>query len=272
MKVEDNRGYEREDAVKKAKMRKRKRRKKQTLTVLISLALIALITLIILSLTIFFKIEEINVTGSNSYSAQEIIKSAQIKKGDNLFLVSQEKISKTLQKELPFISEVVIQRELPSTLNLTIKETGEEVVFVNKDKIFSADSQGKILKTYTEKPEEYITITVSDKTKMIEGANIVFETEREQELFVLFMAKIEEYGYNVDFINISDPYSAYMKIEGRIIVKFGSSAYFDSKAAYLKASLSNVSKTATGIFDLSAWTPQNNKTVLTYCDISDYEK
>ena len=63
-----------------------------------------------------------------------------------------------------------------------------------------------------------------------------------------------------------------MKIEDRLIVKFGSSAYFQNKSDYLKASLSGISKNAEGVFDLSAWTPDNNQPVLTYEDISSFEK
>ena len=75
-----------------------------------------------------------------------------------------------------------------------------------------------------------------------------------------------------NFINISDPFASYMKLENRLIVRFGSSAYFQNKSDYLKAALAGISKEAEGIFDLSAWTPDNNQPVLTYDDISSYEK
>ena len=272
MKFEENRGFEREDAVKKAKKRKRKRRNRQAAVILLVVMMLSLITLTVLSLTVFFKISDIKVSGSGIYNAQEIISCAEIKIGDNLFLVSENKVSQLLQKRLPFIAEVQITRNLPSTLSISIKETKEEICFSDSKDIYSANFDGKILKKYSEIPTDFIMVTVSDKTVISEGDKVQFSTERELELFTLFMQKIEEYGYDVDFINITDPYAAYMKLEGRIIVKLGSSAYFENKIAYLDASLSSVSKSASGVFDLSAWTPKNNKSVLTYCDISKYEK
>ena len=100
----------------------------------------------------------------------------------------------------------------------------------------------------------------------------MFQNERETDLFYNFVNMINDNNFDVQFVNISDPFSSYMKFENRIIAKFGSSSYFENKIAYFKASLKGVSENAEGVFDLSGWTPENNKPVLTYGDISSYEK
>jgi hypothetical protein len=103
------------------------------------------------------------------------------------------------------------------------------------------------------------------------GENIEFLTEREQELFNLYFEMVEKSSFKVNAISISDPYNSYIKIEDRIVVKVGSGSYFNEKIAYLKAGLSSLSKDATGVFDLSAWSPENNQPVFTYSNISDFE-
>ena len=182
MKLEYNKGNERDEAVKKAKKRKKARKTKQAAPILMLLFVILLITFAVLSLTVFFKTEDIKVEGSKTYTAQEIISCAEIKKGDNLFLLSKDKISERLETRLPFICGVELVRDFPSTVKLIIKETKEEVCFVNANGVFSADWSGKVIKKYSEIPENIVMITVSDKAVITEGKKINFENEREAEL------------------------------------------------------------------------------------------
>lgn len=263
---------EREAEQKNAKARKKRRRKKRIIGSLIAVLIVSLVSICILSLTVFFKIEKINVVGSTVYTAEEIISAADIGVGDNLVLIFDNKISEKLVKNLPFIDGVEIVRKYPNSLEIKIKETKEELCFASGNNCFSANRNGKILKKYDVLPENLIMVTVSSDISFSLGENIGFKSEREAELFKNYMGMIYEYDYDVNFINISDPFTSYMKIEDRMIVKFGSSSYFENKAAYLSASLMGVSQNAEGIFDLSAWTPDNNKPVLTYTDISGYEK
>ncbi len=274
MSNENFRNREREEAMRKAKKNKRKRRKKQTVFALTIILVVAFVTLAVLSFTVFFKAETISVVGSSMYTAEDIISAADITAGDNLFVtyMSEKSISEKLQKKLPFIDQAEVEFSLPNTLTVTVSETKEELCFSNGKKYFSSNGNGKIIKEYPLLPEEMLFITVSDKTKFSEGESVIFETDREKELFSRFMSLTEEYEYDVNFINISDPYNSYMKIEDRIIVKFGSPSYFENKAAYLKAALDGIANSAKGVFDLSGWTPQNNQPVLTYGDISEYEK
>ncbi len=262
---------ERESA-KKAKIQKKKRRKRHLITALIVFLLVAIITLCVLSVTVFFKITTVSVSGSTSYTAKEIVSAAGIEAGDNLMILNAGRISEKLQTKLPFIDEVKVEKTFPDTVKLIIKETREEIYFSNGKDIYSANKKGKIIKEYDTAPENLIMVTVSDKTEFKTGSKIEFAALREKELYDNYFNMINTYEYEVNFINISDPFASYMKLENRLIVKFGSSAYFQNKSDYLKASLAGISKDAEGVFDLSAWTPDNNQPVLTYSDISSYEK
>ena len=74
----------------KSNARKKRRRRKKIIATLIALLCISIITLGVLSLTVFFKIEKINVTGNTTYTAEKIISSAGIANGDNLILASEK--------------------------------------------------------------------------------------------------------------------------------------------------------------------------------------
>lgn len=260
------------EAAKTAKAQKKKRRKERLITAFIVLFILSIIALCVLSVTVFLNITTINVSGGSTYTVEEIVSAADIEVGDNLIVLSEEKISQKLQIKLPFIDEVKLEKTLPDKVKIIVKETKEEIFFSNGKDIYSANKKGKIIKAYETAPENLIMVTVSNETAFKPGTTIRFMTEREEELYNNFFDMIEKCNYDVNFINISDPFASYMKLEDRLIVKFGSSAYFDNKSDYLKASLSGISKNAEGIYDLSAWTPDNNQPVLTYDDISSYEK
>lgn len=263
---------ERENAAKKARDRKKQRRKRQLVTALVLIIVVSFITLGVLSLTVFFKTAKIDVKGSKTYTAEQIISAADIEIGDNLILINDKKTQEKLKYKLPFIDDVTIKRNFPDEVTISVKETKEEICFANDKGVYTSNKKGKIINKIDAIPDNLILVTVSDKVEFKTGKNVVFKNEREEELYNNFLSMIDTYNYEVNFINISNPFSSYLKLEDRLIVKFGSSSYFQNKSDYLKASLSGISKNAEGIYDLSAWTPDNNQPVLTYEDISSYTK
>lgn len=270
MATDNTREREREASLKKAKKGKRRRKKKQTIAVLLILLTVCSVTLVTLSLTVFFNIEKISVSGNTKYSTEQIIDTAQVLRGDNLFLVDTDRITVDIQQKLPFIVGVTIKRTFPNELKISVKETTEKICVVKDNEYYSADYSGKIIQKYEEKPEGLMIVRVSPKTELTVGHKVIFDTEREEELFDLFFDKVEANGWQVDAINISDPYDSYFKFENRIIVKLGSSSYFEEKVSYFKAGIPNLNSDAVGVFDLSGWTPKNNQPVLKQEDISSY--
>ncbi len=267
----ENTRVERNNTVKKAQKGKRRRRRKQTIAVSVILLLVVAIVLSTLSLTVFFNIKNIKVTGSATYSADEIIAVADLSIGDNLLRISKNKISNNLQKKLPFISSVEIKRNFPESVEIIVTETTENFCLVTSDGYFTADISGKVIAKKAERVEDLVALAVSNETVLNVGEKVQFATEREEELFFLYANLIENNNYTVNFVNISDPYNSYMKINDKIIVKLGSSTYFEEKVAYLNAGLKKISKEAKGVFDLSAWSHENNQPVFTYEDITQFD-
>ena len=74
------------------------------------------------ALTIFFKVEEVTVSGNNRYTVQQVVEVTGVEMGDNLFLLNKFDISDRLTHQLPYIGDVQIRRRLPSTLTIEVKE------------------------------------------------------------------------------------------------------------------------------------------------------
>ncbi len=262
---------ERETAMRKNAEKKRRRRKRKMATLLISFLVVGLTTLVVLSFTVLFKTTEIVTSGNKLYTAEQIIAASKIKTGDNIFLISGGDVSDRLETKLPFITEVKVKRELSGRVTLAVYETKEELAFSGGQKYYSANLDGKLLKEYSARPENLPLLTVSNEAKLIVGEKARLQ-KTEAELLEKYRQILKNDSFSVDFINISDPYNSYMKIEGRLIIKYGNKTDFELKTAHLEASLKKLDKGVEGVLDLSSWTPKKQEAFFTEQPISDFQK
>ncbi len=79
-------------------------------------------------MTVFFNAETIIVEGNSRYSAAQILEQGGLKVGQNLFRLDKFKVIDQM-KELPYVKEVTIRRQLPSKLKITVLEN-EPVVWL----------------------------------------------------------------------------------------------------------------------------------------------
>lgn len=262
---------EREAAIKKNQEKKRRRRKRRIVTVFTVFLLMCVTAFCVLSLTVLFKIENIKLSGNTVYTADEIIATAEIDIGDNMFLISESAVSKRVERELPFITSVKIKRTLPDTISLTVTETEEQLVISGGKNYFSADLSGKVLAEYDKIPADLTLLTVSKDAKLEVGERAEF-TEEESDIIEKYFKIIENGDFSVNFINVVNPYDSYMKINGSLIIKFGAQTDFELKAAHLKAMLEKMDKGAMGVIDLSSWSSKKQEAYFTEQPISEYTK
>lgn len=71
---------------------------------------------------VFFRVENIEVSGCSIYSQEEIIAAADIREGDNLFLIGKVSMARKILQALPYVKDVSPRRELPGTMNIVINE------------------------------------------------------------------------------------------------------------------------------------------------------
>ena len=87
---------------------------------------------LLLGLSIFFRVEEVLVSGTNKYTPWDISTASGIEKGDSLLLVGKAKASGRIITELPYVNTVQIGIELPNTVKIHITEI--EVTYAIEDK------------------------------------------------------------------------------------------------------------------------------------------
>ena len=121
--------------------------KRKVLRVLFySVTIFVLVTICcILSLTVFFKIDEIEVKGKSRYSGDEIKASCMIKQGDNLILCNTSPGEKNIWEKFPYIEKVNINKELFNKIIITVKEATPTCVIESEGKYVLLSESGKII-------------------------------------------------------------------------------------------------------------------------------
>lgn len=113
---------EREQVRSAAAKRKRKRRKRRYTLYYIMLFLFMVIVGCVLSVTVFFNIQNIEVEGSEIYAAEEIIAAGEVQTGDNLFRISTAHIEDAIRDKLVYVDAVQVSRSFPEGLRITVTD------------------------------------------------------------------------------------------------------------------------------------------------------
>ena len=95
------------------------------------LTVVAVVMALVLGLSVFFKVENIHVSGAEVYSEWAIREASGLNEGDNLLTFSHARSAALIKANLPYVDTVRFGIKLPDTVNIIVKE--DEVVYAIKD-------------------------------------------------------------------------------------------------------------------------------------------
>ena len=142
---------------------RRKRRRNMSLYYFIVVVFV-IMALIFLSLTVFFNIKKIEITGTDLYTDEQIIQIAGISDKDNLFRIDTNQMKTDILSSFPYLEDVTIKRKFPSTLKLTAVQAVPMANILNKDGTFCVISTtSRIIETgIPQKKEGLVTVEGMD--------------------------------------------------------------------------------------------------------------
>ena len=108
-------------ARKKHKNRRGKSRLGKVIQLLFVVALLGAMTM---GATVFFQVEQVEVSGNARYTQEEIVACTGIRPGDNLFRMNKFAIQDHVLEEMPYLESILIRRKLPNTITVTVEEWG----------------------------------------------------------------------------------------------------------------------------------------------------
>ena len=83
---------------------------------------VAVVLALTLGMSIFFKVENIAVSGMEKYTAWDIRQASGIQEGENLLTLNKATVSGRITTQLPYVQSVRIGIKLPDTVNIEITE------------------------------------------------------------------------------------------------------------------------------------------------------
>ncbi|MDR3767270.1 MAG: FtsQ-type POTRA domain-containing protein, partial [Butyricicoccus sp.] len=189
-----------------------------------------------LAVTIFFRVNTVDITGTAHYSAEDISKVLGVKKGDNLFTFRTNALEKKILKKYPYQSEVSVERQLPDAL--VVKATDAVPVIaldMQAGGYFLADANGKLLEQVAQIPEGVASVTgviLSDATP----GHVLSEQDTDRAASLIALTKAlagQDMMADVDFINVSALYDVRFSYQGRLDVRLGETTQLREKLRML---------------------------------------
>jgi len=192
---------------------------------------------------LFFKIENIEVEGTEFYSADDISVACDFSESQSLLFLNTNALITKLSNQFPYIKSISLKRSFPSTLVIQITEDspkyycdvfGENFLLSDKLKImerhFSYDAANYSAKL--------VKIDIPDYTRVIVGEYVAFQRESNYEYVIDFLNEMSDFAYkdDIEYIDSSDKYGIYLIMcDGRYKVILGDSNDLSAKLSFVEA-------------------------------------
>lgn len=229
------------------------------------------------ALTLFFKVENVEVQGETRYTVEQIRQTLGVEAGDNLFFCGKNAGVERLYESYPYLSTVSVKRKLPDTLIVTVSDCIPVATIRDKENTaWLIDRWGKVLEStqdlskypqivgvtaenvpigsklgeQTDKPEP----EAADEQVQVSAQAATTQNEQISMLLLLLdaLAESERIG-RVDFMNLTRLYDVHIGYDGRFDVQLGSLEELDRKLRFLDTIIDEkLSPSDICVIDLSA--------------------
>lgn len=232
--------------------------KKRIRRIIFYTVLFSLVTIVFLTVTfvVFFRVRNINITGNNRYSSDEIIAALPVKLADNLYSFKAEELETFIKKEYPFVASVSVTRSVPSHLNIEITETEVAMVTEIADDYYLLSSELRVLDRLDDAsqiPSGIMELKTSDVLRCIVGESASFIDARSYNAIVAMYKDIADNGLKdkIKTIDMTSRFDIYIHYEDRFSVYMGDMDYSDIKIKFLIGILEQLRAEDKGKIDVS---------------------
>lgn len=238
----------------------KRQRQLRNIAVSASIICIVLIVGVILSLTVLFTCENIEVSGVTKYKQEDIISKSGLSTGENLFLSDRTTGENNIKNAFPYVEDVKVSIKVPNTMEINITEA--------KPAYFIKDGNGYIVISDKGRMLEH-TDTVTGSVPVITGCKLTSNkigdyAEVEDQTVMPVLNEIASSLINNDVkgikeINLSDMANAKLNYEDRINIILGVPEDVDYKIRIaMKIINENLALTDKGDLDVSNSKGENN--------------
>ena len=220
------------DALKNQQRKKRIRRR------IFYLALILLICVAFFTVSViaFFRISEIEVTGSEKYTLQDILPALGFQNGDNLFSFRSGAVEEKLKETFPYIASAEISRTSPTKVTINIIDETPVAYTELYGSYYLLSRDMTVLERLTSAPENtLISLSASAADVCVVGSAIVFEDDRVIPTLTELLDSMESSGIlgEIRSIDMTNRFEIEFWYQDRFSVYIGTVDDAEIKTAFL---------------------------------------
>lgn len=235
------------------------------------LIVLAVSLAVVLTLVVFFRVDcdklsgEINeawydehVSGNVHYSAERIWEASGIEDGDNLLILSRERIAARVMTALPYVQNVTIKKILPNQVILVVSEFDVSYTILDETgQYWLITAGGKLLEPIDAKQaQEHLcitgfTITDPEAGQIARVSDGISETVLTAATDLLQQLEQTELSEKILSIDVPNSYQISMNYQDQYKVLIGDTTDLDYKIRLLVQVLDGLDSYTTGEIDLT---------------------
>ena len=213
---------------------------------------------IITALTLFFRVEVIQVSGSVRYTEDTVREACGVELDSNMFLLNKYEVQKRIHDALPYIEDVQIHRKLPDQLVVTVTECSH-VYAVTQDGIaWVFSGAGKIVDRLEAaegrsipQVDGCVLLAPSVGSKLVMAAEDERDTRQQSLLALLKAAEECRVVGRISDYHLGDKSVLTIEYAGRFEVQMPYDADYTYLLTYLEKVMEQLGTNETGIIDLT---------------------
>lgn len=225
--------------------------------------LVVLTVGIILSLTVLFKTEKIEVEGDQYYYEDQIIAFSNVQLQQNIFIATMGSTPENISKNLSYVEEADVSFSIPDTVKITIKNAIPSYVIKNGNEYLLVSSKGRILDTVPENKDNLPELKCGELKETKVGENVSFTDENVPDILESVSdSLIENEVKDITGFDVTNTANITLNYDNRITINIGLPEDIDYKIKTAMTIINekldpNGAKTITGTLDVS--TSNTNK-------------
>lgn len=202
---------------------------------------------------IFFKVDNVEVTGAEKYTGEQIVKASGVSMGDNLFLVNKFSVINRMFKQLPYLDEIMIRRRLPDTLVITVTECQPAAVVQVDNVYWVIDKKGKLLEKLEADPGTHAKLVGITPLTPVQGSYLTLAKDQPKDKLLNLLGILSDKKLigHLSEIDLSDPAVIWLHYENRFAIKLDQNSDLHYKIEFLLQVLDSLQSNEKGTVDLT---------------------
>lgn len=238
-----------------ARTRHNRRRRRGRFSGLLKLfGFLIAVAAVIAAITLFFRMDHIVVSGNERYSEQEVLDASGLVTGGNLYFLNKYGVKETIFAQLPYVEEVKINRKLPDTLLIEVRECKAVAGVDSPGGVWLISAEGKLLEQTSAPPEGCPLVTGAPLIEPAPAQQMDFgEAAAYRAGVVLTLLRVSaerEMSKDIAVIDMSDETALNFSYLGRFTVRFPWTADVGYKLESLSTVVDYLEDNETGRVDL----------------------